>query len=116
MKAIHKQTQKEYEVTGQVNVVHIENEQEVLYTQSDIQKIFILLTEIQGELKLQGRINQDTLEQAQKTNGRVNKLEDDLSTIKLERAREKGLVGAYVSIISVVITAGVSIIIKIFTK
>lgn len=83
---------------------------------SDIQKIFILLTEIKGELKLQGRINQDTLDQAQKTNGRVNKLEENVSSINLERAREKGLVGAYVSVISVVAGATVSIITKYLFK
>lgn len=37
MIATHKKTNKQYEVTGQVNVLHIENEQEVLYTHYSIE-------------------------------------------------------------------------------
>lgn len=37
MIAINKNTTEEYEVTGQVNVLHIENEQEVLYTHYSIE-------------------------------------------------------------------------------
>lgn len=83
-------------------------------TTEDVQKIFVTLTEIKGELKLQNRVNADILEQAQKTNGRVTKLEDSVSTIKLERAEEKGRLRSFVSVISTGVSIVVGLTVAVF--
>lgn len=72
-------------------------------TTEDVQKIFVSLEKMNGHLELFNNRLSVIEEQTKKTNGSVVKLRDDVTTIQLERATEKGKVVAYASVVSVFI-------------